>query len=524
MAQRRIDMHRLQELVRLHRQGVGPREVARLLKMSTATELKYRKALQLESLLEGPAHELPELAVLRQAIDKHMPRRLPTQNHSSILQWRDHIVEMMDRGAGARAIYDRLRQEHDNFNGSYDAVKRLCRKIRKEKGPRSTDVAIPVVTQPGDVAQVDFGYVGKLLDPVTQTLKRAYAFVMVLGFSRLMFVDIVFDQKATTWLDLHCRAFEFFGGVPHTLVPDNLKPAVIRAAFSLKDEPVLNRSYRELARHYGFKIDPTPPYAPQKKGKVESGVKYVKGNFIAPRDFLDIEDARQQLPGWVDEIANQRCHGTTGEAPRARFERCERPILMALPDRPFEWLEWHQAKVRDNTHVLFEGHFYSVPWRNLNAQALIRASQHSVTIFINDERVATHKRQAGRGYTTVAAHLPAEREELRQRSIDYWRERAAAMGDEVASFVDAIIEESGELSPLRRIQSIIKLLAEYPPQRACAACQRASAFGNFSWRGLKRILRDNLDQRPVQVAQLHPHGRLAHARFARSIHELLPIN
>ena len=132
-------------------------------------------------------------------------------------------------------------------------------------------MAIPVETEPGEVAQVDFGEVGRLFDPETQRLRRAWAFVMVLGFSRQMVVRVVFDQKLTTWLRLHVEAFEELGGVVRTVVPDNLKAAVIRAAFGVSSSTALNRSYRELARHYGFKVDPTPPYAPQKKGKVESG-------------------------------------------------------------------------------------------------------------------------------------------------------------------------------------------------------------------------------------------------------------
>jgi len=107
---------------------------------------------------------------------------------------------------------------------------------------------------------------------------------MVLGFSRHMFARIVFDQSVQTWLRLHVGAFAALGGVVETVVPDNLKSAVIRAAFGVGDGIALNRSYRELARHYGFKIDPTPVYDPRKKGKVESSVKYVKGNFFRGQD------------------------------------------------------------------------------------------------------------------------------------------------------------------------------------------------------------------------------------------------
>ncbi len=119
--------------------------------------------------------------------------------------------------------------------------------------------------------------------------------------------------------------------MPRTLVPDNLKSAVIKAAFNLSDDIALNRSYREMARHYGCVIDPTPAYSPQKKGKVEAMIRYVKGNFFAPRVFRDIDQAREELVVWNEEIASQRKHATTYRRPRELFEEVERATLLALP-------------------------------------------------------------------------------------------------------------------------------------------------------------------------------------------------
>lgn len=137
------------------------------------------------------------------------------------------------------------------------------------------------MTAAGEIAQVDFGYVGQLWDPSSGQLRKAWVFVVVLAHSHHQFARLVFDQRTETWISLHEQAFQAFGGVPHTMVPDNLKAAVIQAAFGAGDPScALNRSYRELAQHYGFKVDPAPPAAPQKKGKVESAVKYVKNNAL----------------------------------------------------------------------------------------------------------------------------------------------------------------------------------------------------------------------------------------------------
>jgi transposase len=281
MTKRRVDMDRLQELVRLHRMGTGAREVARMLRMSPNTEREYRQALEKEGLLNGPAEDIAALEVLKAAVERQLPMVAPPQMVSTAEPLRDKIVELAEKGVKARAISDRLRLEDPTFSASYWAVRRVWRRWRKERGVRAEDVAIPVETGPGEVAQVDFGYVGKLRDAATGMLRKAWVFVMVLAFSRRMAARIVFDQKIETWLRVHIEAFAELDGAPAAIVPDNLKAAVIRAAFGVDGAASLNRSYRELARHYGIKIDPAPIYAPKKKGKVESSVKYVKANFFA---------------------------------------------------------------------------------------------------------------------------------------------------------------------------------------------------------------------------------------------------
>ncbi len=225
-------MHRLQDLVRYHRLGTGAREIARLLGISPNTERRYRRALSAEGLLWGRPDALPELETLAGAVRQQLGEvAMPPQNTSSVREWKDNIETMLARGAAPKAIFDALRLDPD-FQGSLSAVKRLCARLQRERGPSAEDVAIPVEeTDPGEFAQVDFGYVGKLYDPLEGKARKAWVFVMVLSHSRHMWADIVFDQKATTWVDLHIRAFRALGGVPKIIIPDNLKAAVLRAAF-----------------------------------------------------------------------------------------------------------------------------------------------------------------------------------------------------------------------------------------------------------------------------------------------------
>ena len=521
MSNRSTDMHRLQELVRLHRKGEGCREVARLLKMSPNTERRYREALKEAELLAGPVTLLPELEVLKAAVKEYCPPKQPHQEVSSIQDWAEAVEGLMSKGLKPRAIYDRFKQEEKDFSGSYWAIKRLCRSLKRARGVQAEDVAIPVETEAGHVAQVDFGYVGKLYDPQTQKTRRAWAFVMVLGHSRHMVVRVVFDQKTETWLRVHVEAFRELGGVVEVVVPDNLKAAVIRAAFAVDGPTALNRSYRELARHHDFTIDPAPPYQANKKGKVESGVKYVKNNFFKGRDGEDVTDVRRKLANWVSEIAGMREHGTTFKRPLEVFSQQEQSCLKPLPQTPFELMVWKEVTVHQDCHVAFDRRLYSAPWKLVGQQVWVRATAATVMVYADDERVATHSRKDPGYRSTQDEHLPEYRRDLRHRSRSYWEQRADLMGDTVGLFIREVFDSDAVLSQLRKVQSMVLLLETVPQQRAEAACLRAHFFGNLSYQGLKNILRKDLDQHPLPLVLAST--PLENPRFARSLDELLHI-
>ena len=514
-------MHRLQELVRLHRMGTGARKVAQLLTMSPNTERAYRRALTAADLLVGPVDALPELSVLREAVQAHLPSGAKPQHESSIARWAEHITSMLEDGAEPTAIYDCLRLQHEDFGGSLSAVKRLCKRIRKTKGIDPDQVAIPVDTEPGEVAQVDFGAIGKRWDPQTGRMRQAYVFVLVLGFSRHMVVRIVFDQKVETWLRLHVEAFTELGSVPRVLVPDNLKSAVIRAAFGATEEPILNRSYRELARHYGFKIDPTPPRAPKKKGKVESGVKYVKRNFIAPRGDLDVDGLRLELGPWVREVAGMRVHGTTHRRPLEVFEQIEKAVMLPLPTTPWESVWWRTPTLRSDCSAIVDKARYSAPWRLIGKILLARVTSHSVELYWQDTRVATHQRQPPGGKSIKDEHLPPHRSDYRHRQRSYWDERAAELGDDVLAYIAEVWSSDDVLHQLHTVQSIVRHLETFPVERAAAACRRASFYGCFGYGALKNILRKGLDLEPLPSVIMPSEVSTERPRFARNVQELL---
>jgi len=495
-----------------------------MLGMGPNTERRYRMALERAELLAGAADDLPELDVLKRAVEEHAGFKPAVQHESSVSAWADRVQAMLNDGAGPKAIFDRLTLEDEEFRGSLSALKRLCARLKNAKGITASEVVIPVETIAGHTAQVDFGSVGRLWDPIEQRERKAYVFVLVLGHSRHMFAKIVFDQKITTWLQLHVEAFAALGGVPEVMVPDNLKAAVIRAAFGKDAVTVLNRSYRELARHYGFKIDPTPVRSPEKKGKVEAGVKYVKRNFFRARaGERDAFLLQGQLDRWVLEIAGQRIHGTTRRRPLEVFEEVERAALLPLPQTPWKAVWWREPKLHRDCHVTIERAMYSAPWRLVGKRLLARVTEHAVELYFDDARVATHPRVAPGTRSTLEQHLPEQRREYRHRTREHWLERAAALGEEVERYVAEVFANDDVLYQLRTVQSIVTHLETFPVERARAACVRASYYGNYRYGGIKQILKKALDQEPLPNVVLPARGGLEKPRFARDVRELLQL-
>ncbi len=500
MSFRRLSMHRLQDLVRLHRQGVSLREVARLLGMGRNVVTRYAKALRAAELMTGDARDLPDLEELRAAVDKHVTADAPPQQASSIERWLPIVDDKYGSGVPPTAIYDFLRLEHSDFEGSLSSVKRRCAALRRARGVLPKDVTMPVETVAGDVAQVDFGYVGKLYDHVSEKERKAWIFVMTLGFSRHMVVRIVFDQKVETWQRLHIECFEELGGVPKTIVPDNLKAAIIRAAFGVDEDAVLNRSYRELARHYNFVVDPTPPRSPEKKGKVESSVRYVKSNFFKAHNPKDFRDARAGLQRWLKDIAGQRRHGTTGQRPAEVFESGEKAMLTPLPHERLDLVAWQRAKLHRDCHATFRGEFYSAPWHLVGQQLELRVSRGVVTVYHNDHFICLHDRVRRGKRSTIESHLPDQRSALRHRSREHWESLADEIGKAAGDYARAIFDSDDVLQKLRQVQAVVTHLQGFPEQRANAACERALYYGNHTYAGIKDILKRGLDLIPIPTA------------------------
>jgi transposase len=495
-------MNLLRDLIYRLCAGESERRIARDLNLSRITVHKYHELAKQQGYLQ-PGSELPNDVSLANLLG---PATRPPRQASSLEPFGDTIRQLLEQGCEMTAVLARLRDDH-GYSGSYSAVRRYVQRVC----PQEPRVTLRVHTLPGEEAQVDFGTVGLLYDPCQQRLRRAYAFVATLCYSRHQYAELVFDQKVETWIGLHRRAFESWSGVPKRLVPDNLKAAVSRA---LWHDPILGEAYRRMAQHYGFLISPTRPATPQHKGKVENGIHYLQRNFMAGQQFTDIDMANQRLQLWVREQAGTREHGTTHQAPLQRFAAQEQAALLPLPAQPFELCAVRPVKVHPDCHVVIEGSFYSAPYTTVGQTLEAYIQERVIQLYQGQTLLATHVRAQQKGqHVTQLGHYPPGRSASLERTPDRCRELAAQVGPATLQVVQTLLDDR-PLDRLRAVQAILHLQESVGAARLEAACARALYFGDPRYRRIKEILNAALDREPLPQ-QVHPSRPAAHT-FARS--------
>jgi transposase len=504
MAGRRSPVTEIREILRRLQLGERARRIARDLGVSRNTVAHYRQWAATHGLLSGP---LPEPAALA-ALLTVPPTQRPVHEQSLVEPFGEQALAWHAQGVEGQAIWQLLVEQH-GFGGSYSSVKRFLRRVAPPT-PRAT---LRLEVDPGDEAQVDFGFGGLYRDPESDRLRRAWAFVMTLSCSRHQYAELVFDQSLATWLRLHRAAFDFFGGVPRRVVLDNLRAAIVHAALY---DPEVQRSYREFAEHYGFLIAPCRPRTPEHKGKVEQGgIHYVKRNALAGRAFRDLHDGNRHLLRWCVETAGRRVHGTTKQIPLAVFDQVERAALQPVPPTPWELTEWKLAKLHPDCHVVFAGAYYSGPHRLIGERLWVRATAWKVELYQDYALVATHRRARPGQRRTLMAHLPPDKVHFLLQTPAWCRTRAAEIGPACGEFIERLLGDR-PLDRLRSAQGVLRLGQRYSPTRLDAACARALAAGEYRYQTVKTILAQALDAHPLPsltpVAAAGPAPPARHAR------------
>ena len=309
----------------------------------------------------------------------------------------------------------------------------------------------------------------------------------------------------------------WFGAVPGRLIIDNAKCAITRACYT---DPVVQRAYAECALGYGFKIDPCPPHDPQKKGIVESGVKYVKRNFLALRTFRDLGDLNAQARLWVMDEAGRRVHGTTRQAPLTLFA-LERPLMRALPAIAPDLGVWHKASVHRDCHLQFERILYSVPFALVGQRLWMRITDTAIALYRDFEHVCTHRRGKRAGERiTVTDHLPPHAAAFLAHDREWCLAQARVIGPACAQLIEHLLSDK-ILERLRAAQGVLRLAPQFTPPRLEAACARALAHDSPFYRTVKTILSGGHDLRPDPNSGIDSDaGYGQRARFARDAQSL----
>lgn len=436
---------------------------------------------------------LPDENELQELLNK------PKEIHQHPLDTiKDKIKEWVDQEYSYVVIHN-LTQDYVSCSES--TVRRY---IQRNYPPKITHVT-PRTTKPG-IMEVDFGYFGITYDPVERRNRKTYVFSARLRHSRLAYRESVFDQKQETFFRCHIHAFEYFQAVPAKVVPDNLKAAVIQTSF---EDPLINRMYINLARHYGFLISPCLPYSPKHKGGVENDIKYIKRNFRPlflekekqkGREIPDAHELAKELKTWSENTANTRTIKGVGRSPVDIFDTEEKEHLLPLPAARWDPLEGGLHKVHETGRIQFKNAYYSIPYQYIGQKMLVLANSKTLWVFDKEyKEVTQHERTHQKwGFQLKKEHQTPEMEKYLEATRERILHTAKQVGSSFWIVMNSIITRKC-VDGLRPARALLRLAKQYGKERAERASQRALFYDNPEYICVKNILQKKLDFMDVDM-------------------------
>ncbi len=509
MPAERITMRHAREIIRLKFSSVSAHEISRRLGMARSTvreTLKRAESAGLSWPLPADMTDASlEAALYANRRSKRGHRRIEEPDWASVHRElkRKHVTLLI------------LWDEYIAANPDGYSYSRFCELYRSFE--KTLSVTMRQTHLAGERLFVDYAGDGVpvVIDRLTGEIRLAQIFVAVLGASSFTFAKATWTQALPDWIDAHVRAFEAVGGVPQLVVPDNAKTAVVKACFY---DPQVNRTYAEMAAHYGTAILPARPRKPRDKAKVEQAVLIVERWLLGRlrrRIFYSLAEVDAAIGELLAQLNEKRLLRRLGVTRRQLLEEVDRPALRALPSEPYEYCEWRLRRVGIDYHVEIDAHYYSVPYRFARTEIEARLTARGVEIFHKGERIAVHLRASGnRKHTTIPEHMPSSHRRYAGWTIERIREDARRIGPATAALCEQILEarphpEQG----FRACLGIVRLVGSYGAARVEAAAERAIEIGARTYGSVKSILDNKLDRRPApkRAAEtapiLHPNIR-----------------
>ena len=410
--------------------------------------------------------------------------------------WAAIHQELKGKGVTKQLLWEEYTQQYPNRCYSYsqycDRYQHWCK--QQKRSMRQHHKA-------GEKCFID--YCGPTLPIVcsrTGEIREAAVFVAVLGASNFTYSEATWSQSLPDWLESHVRLFNYLGGTPKMLIPDNLKSGVNKAC---RYDPELNPSYQQLAAHYQVAVMPARPYKPKDKAKVEVGVQVVERWIMARlrhHTLFSLAEANQCIRALLEELNNKPFKQLPGSR-RQAFEQLDKPALQPLPCQPYRYVEIKPVKVNIDYHVCFEQHHYSVPHQYVGETLELHASESLISLYFRQQPITSHPRKRYPGTTTQAAHMPKRHQKHHQWTPGRLKNWAQDIGPDVLTWVSHQLDIKDHPEQAYRVcLGLLNLSRDYPTQRLNRACALANREGLLRLKQIKAILKSNRDQLPEQVS------------------------
>ncbi len=501
MAGQRIDIMELRQLIQLKRKGLSNRQVAQALGISRNTVNTYVRTFKQQQYSYEQLDQLSEVELcgLFPPSDQKDDRRY----QQLAARFPTIAAELRKTGCTLQALWRSYLIDHPDGYRYTQFVHHFNRWAHKTK-------ASSILThQAGQKLFIDFA--GKTLswtDRDTGEQRPAQVFVAILPCSQYTYVQATATQKREDVVRCVCDCLSWLGGVTKAIVADNMKAVVAKGH---KYAPVINKTLKDLALHYGCVIDPTRPYHPKDKALVEGAVQLVYQRIYYPlskHTFFSLGELNQAIADLLDSYNNYAFQNRPTTR-RSQFLDMEQPALDPLPPAPYRLRHYKRAKVQKISHVYLgaDKNYYSVPHRFVGHHVEVQYTADVVEIFYNSERIAHHKRSPTQGnYTTVGAHMPSTHQAYSNWNPESFARRAGFIGPCTQRYIRRLIGQYDypEIG-YKQAQGILALAKQYEPERVEAACRRADLGHRASYRTITSILQHNLDSQEQTELQLDNH-------------------
>lgn len=487
-------MRKITEILRLtHEAGLSQRRVAQALNLGLGTVSNYLKRAQQAQLSWPLPHDLDERTLGRLLFPTQPitgQRRFSEPDYPAVHE------ELKRKGVTKQLLWQEYREQHPDDGYSYA---QFCHRYLEWQGKQKRSMR--QLHRAGEKMFVDYcGPTMAVVNPDSGEVRNAQIFVAVLGASNYTFACASWSQNQADWLNAHVQSFEFFGGVPELIVPDNLKSGVSKTH---RYEPDINPAYQQMASHYGVAVVPARPYKPKDKSKAEVAVQIVERWIMARlrhQTFFTLASLNQAIRLLLDDL-NQRPFKKLPGTRRSQFEQLDQPTLRPLPSHPYEYAEIKQARVHIDYHVEYDKHYYSVPHHLVKERVEVQATASAIAICHHGQRIASHPRSYRKGsHSTCAEHMPHSHRAMGAWSPERFLQWATDIGESTREVVRHILQEKRHKEQsYRRILALLSNAKKYGRDRLNNACRRALTINSPTRSSVESILKNGLDQLPLDT-------------------------